>query len=93
MAVVIRPMARAMLMTNPVLVSMARIPAPMPRLAGGTTPMTALVLGELKRPDPAPMISCHTTSCQSGVSTLIVRRPASPTAVTSMPAVARTRDP
>ena len=64
MAVVMRPIARAMLMTKPVLVSIARMPAPMPRLAGGTTPITALVLGELKRPDPAPMTSCHTTSCQ-----------------------------
>ena len=93
MAVVIRPMASAMLITKPVLVSMARMPEPMPRLAGGTTPITALVLGELKRPEPAPTMSCQTTSCQIGVSTAIVISPARPTAVTSIPAVASTREP
>ncbi len=65
-ALVIRPIARAMLMTKPVFVSIARMPAPIPRLFGGMTPMTALVLGELNRPDPAPMISCHRASCQYG---------------------------
>ena len=64
MALVIRPMASAMLMTNPVLCSMARIPAAIPRFAGGTTPITALVLGELKSPAPAPITSCQMASCQ-----------------------------
>ena len=64
MAVVISPMDSAMLSTKPVLVSIARMPDPTPRLAGGTTPITALVLGDTNRPDPAPMMSCHTASCQ-----------------------------
>ena len=37
--------------------------------------MTALVFGEMNRPDPAPMISCHSASCQYGVSTWSVMRP------------------
>ena len=56
--------------------------------------MTALVFGEMNRPEPAPMISCQTASCQYGVSTWIVRQArAGRRAVTSIPAVARTRDP
>ena len=49
-----------------VCVSITRVPAPMPRFSGGTTPMTALVFGELNRPEPAPMISCQSASCQYG---------------------------
>ena len=39
------------------------------------------------------MISCHRASCQYGVSTWIVVSPNRPTAVTSIPAVASSRDP
>ena len=82
-----------MLITKPVWVSIIRVPAPIPRCSGGTTPMTALVFGEMNSPEPAPMISCQRASCQYGVSTWIVVRPARPTAVTSIPSVARKRDP
>ena len=92
-ALVISPIARAMLITKPVLVSMARIPAPMPSLAGGRTPITALVFGEVKRPDPAPITSCQIASCQYGVSTPIVSSPARPSAVTTIPRVASSREP
>ncbi len=64
MALVMRPMDSAMLSTNPVFVSIARMPAPTPRLTGGTTPITALVLGDTNRPEPAPMMSCQRASCQ-----------------------------
>ena len=66
------PIDIAMLMMKPVWVSIIRAPAPIPRFSGGTTPMTALVFGEMNRPDPAPMISCQTASCQYGVSTAMV---------------------
>ena len=39
------PIDSAMLMTKPVWVSIIRVPAPIPRWAGGTTPITALVFG------------------------------------------------
>ena len=45
-----------MLITKPVWVSIIRMPEPIPRWAGGTTPITALVFGEMNSPDPAPMI-------------------------------------
>ena len=61
----------------------------MPRWAGGTTPITALVFGEMNSPEPAPMMSCHRASCQYGVSTWMVVSPNRPTAVTTIPAVAR----
>ena len=82
-----------MLITNPLWVSIIRVPEPAPRWAGGTTPITALALGLANSPDPAPMISCHIASCQYGVSTWIVVRPMRPRAVTSIPAVASSRDP
>ena len=69
------PIDSAMLMTKPVWVSIIRVPAPMPRWAGGTTPITALVFGEMNSPEPAPMISCHRASCQYGVSTWMVVSP------------------
>ncbi len=87
------PIESAMLMTNPVWVSIIRAPDPIPRLSGGTALMTALVFGEMNSPDPAPMISCQSASCQYGVSTWIVVSPSRPTEVTSIPAVASTRDP
>ena len=46
------PIDSAMLMTKPVWVSIIRVPAPIPRCAGGTTPITALVFGEMNRPEP-----------------------------------------
>ena len=82
-----------MLMTKPVWVSIIRAPEPMPRFSGGTTPITALVFGEMNSPDPAPMISCHSASCQYGVSMPMVHSPSRPTAVMSIPAVASPRDP
>jgi len=63
-ALVTSPIARAIDTMKPVCVSIIRVPAPIPRLAGGTTPMTALVFGDAKSPDPAPMTSCHRASCQ-----------------------------
>jgi hypothetical protein len=58
------PIERAMLMMKPVWVSIIRAPDPMPRFSRGTTPITALVFGEMNNPDPAPMISCHSASSQ-----------------------------
>ena len=79
---------------KPTWVSIIRAPAPIPRFSAGTAPITALVFGEANSPDPAPTISCHSASCQIGVSTEIVSAsPARPTPVTSIPAVARVREP
>ena len=79
---------------NPTWVSIIRAPAPIPRFSAGTAPMTALVFGEANRPEPAPTMSCHSASCQIGVSTEIVSAsPARPTPVTSIPAVASVREP
>jgi len=58
------PIARAIDTTKPLCISIIRVPAPTPRLFGGTTPITALVLGELKMPEPAPTTSCQKASCQ-----------------------------
>ena len=55
--------------------------------------MTALVLGELKIPEPAPTTSCQNASCQYGVVVLSVIKPASPRPVITMPAVASAREP
>jgi len=59
-----RPIASAIDTTKPDCMSIIRVPAPTPRLSGGTTPITALVFGELKMPDPAPTTSCQKASCQ-----------------------------
>jgi hypothetical protein len=45
---------RAMENSCPVLNSSVRALAATPRRSGGTDPITALVLGELKRPLPTP---------------------------------------
>ena len=72
------PIDSAMLITKPVWVSIIRMPEPIPRWAGGTTPITALVLGEMNSPEPAPITSCHSASCQYGVSTWMVVSPSRP---------------
>src|SRR3954447_3599624 len=47
-------MTNAIEMTAPVFCTMTRVPAAMPRRAGGTTPIIAAVFGLLNMPEPIP---------------------------------------
>src|SRR5712692_11231422 len=80
----------AMLSIEPVLLSMARIPAAAPRVCGVTELIMALVLGETNRPEPPPMRIMNTDSIQYGVDGPIVERPSNANEEIPRPRGART---
>jgi hypothetical protein len=59
MALVTTAMAKAMESTAPTLTTRVLVPLATPRFSGATEPMMALVLGELKMPEPAPTTTIH----------------------------------
>jgi hypothetical protein len=83
----------AMLITEPVLFIIVRVPAAIPRRSTGTAPMIVLVLGELNTPEPIPITTCHTMIRRREVSALIQVNPRSPIAERASPIVLKTREP
>ena len=59
--------ARARLNIWPVFMSIIRVPAAVPRRSGGTAFIMELLLGELYRPPPTPIMIIRTASPQNGV--------------------------
>ena len=55
--------------------------------------ISAFTFGEVNSPEPPPIRTMYTASSQYGVSVTTVLRPSRPTAETSSPAVASTREP
>ena len=83
----------AMEITAPVFCSIVRVPLAMPRRQGGAADIMALVLGELKMPDPMPTTLSQKADCQKGLVTSRVVIPARPAALSSIPSTAGAREP